>query len=97
MQSPFLFRLLAPGDYQALNEIIEFDANTTLGIDELEARRTTLIVDNLSLERVEFFRANITPIEGIFPVNVQNGTATVEIEDNDSKFLNIMQQSDINR
>ena len=71
-----------------MNEIIVFDANTTLGIDELEARRITLIVDNLSLERIEFFRVNVTPIEGIFPVNVQNGTATVEIEDNDSKFLN---------
>ncbi len=78
--------LQALDDYSPVTEVITFDANTTLGIDELEVRVTVLITDNIALEGRESFTVNITAIPGIFPLTVMDSVATVDIDDNDSKY-----------
>ena len=85
--TPLSYSFLSPArdDYQHVVKTIEFDANTTLGIDEIEKREIVIITDNIALEEREFFTVNITAIPGIFPVAVQNFTATIEIDDNDGK------------
>ena len=81
----FFLSLPVRDDYQLVDKRIEFDANTTLGIDELEKREIIIITDNTALEEREFFTVSITAVLGIFPVAVQNFTAIIEIDDNDGK------------
>ena len=66
-------------DYIALNEVITFD------IDDLQQSVAIFILDNSIAEDVESFSVSISPIPGLFPVAVQNSTATIFIKDNDCK------------
>ena len=76
--------ILLDEDYIGINETIQFE------IEDREMIVQTLILDDSQLEDVEEFLAVLTPIAGVFPVAVQNGTAVVSIADNDGKKHLIM-------
>ena len=62
--------------------MIAFDVNDT------EQIVSTTITDNERLESVESFTATIVALSGTFPVAVvMNATATVDIVDDDSKYM----------
>ena len=67
-------------DYIPLNEVITFDID-----DDLQQSVAIFILDNSIAEDVESFSVSISPIPGLFPVAVQNSTATIFIKDNDCK------------
>ena len=70
-----------PGeDYVGIDEIIVFE------IEDREIEVQTLILDdNFELEEVEVFLVSLTPINGTFPVAVQDATTVVFITDNDGE------------
>lgn len=73
--------ILLDEDYIGINETIQFE------IEDREMIVQTLILDDSQLEDVEEFLAVLTPIAGVFPVAVQNGTAVVSIADNDGEIV----------
>ena len=69
--------LLAPGDYSSLTTSVVFPA----GVREEEVE--ILVVDDTVLEGVQSFSVEISPLSS--GVTVDDGSAKVLIEDNDSK------------
>ena len=71
---------VAGTDFEELNTIITFDE------DDVEANVRVRIIDNEALQDIRAFDVVIEVIPGqIFPVQVQNNKAIVDIEDDDSK------------
>ena len=74
---------MAGRDYESLNITIIFEE------DDLMAKVRVKVIDNQKLQEMRTFTAviEVTQTERFFPAQVQNGTATIEIKDDDSEYI----------
>lgn len=67
-------------DYEHLNTTITFEK------DDLVARIRVKVIDNQILQEMRTFGAIIEVVQGEFPAFVQNNTASIVIEEDDSEW-----------
>jgi hypothetical protein len=76
---------VAGRDYESLNITIIFEE------DDLMAKVRVKVIDNQKLQEMRTFTAviEVTQTERFFPAQVQNGTATIEIKDDDMIIIGV--------